>query len=119
MTAHAERRFTILVADYLARALPPEILWSHFPAGENRTAATGALLSRMGLKRGWPDFVFVLRGGKAAFIELKAGTGKLSKEQRDHEKAAQALGAKWAECWSLEEVETVLTMWGVELRVKL
>ena len=66
MTAHAERRFTILVADYLARALPPEILWSHFPAGENRTAATGALLKRMGLKQGWPDFVFVLRGGKAA-----------------------------------------------------
>jgi hypothetical protein len=119
MTNNIERRLHILVADYLARSLPLEILWTTFPAGENRTAATGALLKRMGLQPGWPDFILVLPGGYAAFIELKALDGSLSKAQRDHERAAQALGARWAECRSLEEVQAVLEMWGVQLRARI
>lgn len=115
----AERRFTIVVANYFTRVLPPEIIWTHFPAGEKRTAETGALLKAMGLKPGWADFILILHGGVAAFIELKIGDGALSKDQRDHERAAQKLGAKWAECHSLAEVEAVLDIWGVPLRGRL
>lgn len=115
----AERRFTIVVADYFRRVLPDEVLWSHFPAGENREPQTGALLKRMGLKPGWPDFILVLSGGIAAFIELKADGGRLSLDQRAHELASQKLGAKWAECHTLAEVEAVLDMWGVPLKGRL
>lgn len=115
----AERRFTIVVADYFRRVLPDEILWSHFPAGENREAQTGALLKRMGLQPGWPDFILVLHDGIAGFIELKIGDGRLSPDQREHERKAQKLGARWAECRSLAEVEAVLDMWGVPLKGRL
>lgn len=113
---YEERRLTILVSDFFIRALPKELLWSHFPAGEKRAAKTAALLKRMGLQRGWPDFILILGGGRAAFIELKVGDGKLSERQEEHEAKAQALGALWAECHSLNEVQAVLEMWGIKLR---
>ena len=42
MRTQDELRLACATADYLARALPAHMLWTHFPAGEARSKATGA-----------------------------------------------------------------------------
>ena len=106
------------VADYLDRSLPTRALFSHFPAGENRTAATGSRLKRMGLKRGWPDIIVIL-DGKTFGIELKAGKGKLSDVQLAVADALVANGAPWVCARSTQEVEAFLTEQGVQLRARI
>ena len=59
-------------AELLDRILAPCVEWSAFPAGHvYLNAAAAAKLTRIGLKRSWPDLLIlhrVLHG-----IELKAG----------------------------------------------
>jgi hypothetical protein len=113
----------IAAASFMARALPEGVLWSHFPAGEKRDGRAASKLKAMGLKPGWPDFILVLPDGRAGFIELKAKGGSLSPDQKAFEKSAKALGARHAECRSLEEVEYALSRWlqphGLVLRVRI
>jgi len=113
-----EFRLSCVVADYLARALPTRALFSHFPAGEKRSAVTGSRLKRMGLKRGWPDYLVIL-DGKTFGIELKAGKGKLSDVQLAVADAFVANGAPWVCARSTQEVEAFLTEQGVQLRARI
>jgi hypothetical protein len=58
-------------------------LWryTHLPMGEYRTPETRGRLKRMGVTRGWPDFMFV-GPGCVFFLELKRPRmGRLSDEQ--------------------------------------
>ncbi len=116
---HDERRLSIVVADFLREAAPKGLIWSHFPSGEHRTEKTGGLLKRMGLRRGVPDFLFVLPGGAAAFIELKIAAGRLSPFQVEFRESCELAGAKWALCRSLDEVIATLGGWGVRLRARV
>ena len=50
------------VADTVRRWILPGWIWTHFPAGEARSAITGARLKRMGLARGFPDLLFFHAG---------------------------------------------------------
>ncbi len=106
-----ELRLHMAVAGYLRCAWPAHLLWSHFPAGEVRDAKTGAKLKAMGLKAGWPDFVFVLPNGQAGFLELKRPGGALSEPQIEFREKALALGCGYATARSPEEAEIVLTRW--------
>ena len=81
MRGQEEFRLSCVVADHLARALPTRAVWTHFPAGEHRNEITGARLKRMGLAKGWPDYL-ILVDGRLLAIELKAPGGSVSKEQR-------------------------------------
>lgn len=89
------------------------IPWTHFPAGESRTARTGAKLKRMGLQAGWPDFQIIGRGGHALFIELKVGSGTLSKAQRRVHHELTQTGALVSVCSSVEAVLMVLESEGL------
>lgn len=110
-----EFRFSCVVADFLKRALPSTALHSHFPAGESRSAITGARLKRMGLQKGWPDFL-IIHDGKLVGLELKAGKGKASPEQTAVGDAFVANGFSWQIVRSLEEVERVLIGAGIPLK---
>ena len=44
------------------------------------------------LTPGWPDVVLILPGGRVLFIELKAGKGRLSEEQKQMRLMFMALG---------------------------
>src|SRR5262245_5792329 len=80
-----------LVADTLRRWATPGWLWTHFPAGELRQPITAARLQRMGVQRGWPDFLLLAPGGRPHALELKRRkSGRLTDEQ-----AAFGL---WCEC---------------------
>jgi hypothetical protein len=118
------------VADALDVLLLPPAMWTTFPAGnvplEPRYAAK---LSRLGLKRGWPD-VLVLHE-RVFGIELKRVGGILSRTRvvRTRSGGSRVLdgqvdvfarlvqaGMKIAVCHSLEEVLRALGGWGVPLR---
>jgi len=113
-----EFKFACVIADYLSRALPTRALWTAFPAGEKRSAVTGARLKRMGMQRGWPDIIVIL-DGKTFGIELKAGKGKLSDVQLAVADAFVANGAPWVCARSTQEVEAFLTEQGVQLRARI
>ena len=80
-TAPKESRLQYDVAALLRDHCLPEWRWSHFSAGERRDARTGARLKRMGLQRGWPDFLLVSPAGQLHFLELKRQGESLSEPQ--------------------------------------
>jgi hypothetical protein len=88
-----ERELHIALADALRNGIAPGWLWSHLPFGEHRSKATAALLQRMGVNGGLPDFMFVGRG--FAFIELKRQGGRLSAVQDAWGRALIGAGAHW------------------------
>ena len=107
-----ERKTHIAIADTLRVAAAPGWLWSHFPAGEYRTDATGALLLRMGLKKGWSDFVLIAPDGLHHWLELKRGRAPMSDEQEAFSEALKARGTPWALARSYDEAIAQLRCWG-------
>jgi hypothetical protein len=109
-----EFRTACAFADTLDRCADPAWLWTHFPAGELRSAATGARLKRQGLKPGWPDYLFISPGGRLHCLELKRRGSKLSDAQ-------EAFGAwcshrpsvRWCVAYSYDEAIATVTAWGV------
>ena len=116
--SQAEFRLSCAVTDYLACALPVDVPYTHFPAGEYRTAATGARLKRMGLKPGWPDYLIQWRG-RLVCIELKAAKGSVSEAQGMVGFNLITHGAIWEVCKSLEDVENVLRAAAIPLRCRI
>lgn len=126
-----ENDIHVAVARALDLLLMPPATWTCFPAGNVQLSGQAAAkLTRMGLKRGWPD-ILVLHG--AAFgIELKRLGGKLSRTrtvrtkrgglrvvegQQDVFPRLQAAGMQISTCESVDEVLRALANWGVPLRV--
>lgn len=113
-----EFRLSCVVADHLAKALPPRAVWSHFPAGEARSKVTGGRLKRMGLARGWPDYL-ILIDGRLLGIELKAPGGTVADVQREVGDKFVANGASWTIARSLDDVEAFLIANDVPLRARI
>jgi hypothetical protein len=122
-------------AQALDKLLLPPAMWCCYPAGAVKlTPAETARLARCGLKRGWPDLLFVM-AGLVFSIELKrARTGRLSKTRVVHtrrgsprvlegqeevfERLRQA-GMTIAICHSVEEVLSQLRRWGFPMRGRI
>jgi len=68
------------LADLVTRWIMPGWMFTHLPMGEKRSAATAGRLKRMGVKPGWPDFIFV-GPGQVFFLELKRRGCDQSDEQ--------------------------------------
>ena len=115
--AQPEFQLSCVVADWLRVALPARAVWSHFPAGEARSAITGSRLKRMGTATGWADYLIIVDGNILG-IELKAPNGKLSDAQAAFGDALTANGGRYQVCRSLDDVEAFLTASGVPLRVQ-
>jgi len=101
------------------------VAWTHFPAGEKRTVATGAKLKKMGLKPGWPDFIFLIpfntrHSIKATFvgIEMKAGKGGQGATQKDVQAQIEAAGGYYYLARSIAEVGGLLIGHGVKIMAR-
>lgn len=57
-------------------------LYFHAPNGGWRSALEACIFKSLGVLAGVPDLVFLLAGGGAACLELKAPSGRLSPAQR-------------------------------------
>ena len=69
------------VADTLRRCCSRDWIYTHIASGEYRTPSTAARLKRMGVNRGFPDFIFI-GPGEVFFLELKREGGGLSEDQQ-------------------------------------
>jgi hypothetical protein len=113
-----EVRTHVAVADALRVGAQPGWLWSHFPAGEHRDEKVGAKLKRMGLKKGWSDFLLISPEGRHHWLELKRGKAALTDEQQEFMLACEERGVPHAVARSFDEAIRVLTSWGAcRLRV--
>jgi hypothetical protein len=72
----------VALVELLEQALAPHWRYTHIPSGEYRPKATAVTLQRMGVTRGWPDFIFV-GPGRVFFLELKRRGEQRSVEQHD------------------------------------
>ena len=100
----SEHAFQVMVCEYLALALRPELHWSAIENGGRRNLSVAVRLKRAGLKRGTPDIYVMLPEGKIAWLELKAKGGSLSIEQRGFRDVCRRLGHHWAVAKTLDDV---------------
>ena len=121
-----EFALTCAVAEYLAYALPADVLWSHLPFGEVRPRATAGRLKAMGVNPGWPDFIILpslkvispLYAGPI-FIEIKPAQGRLSKAQAEWHEKASSLGYWVHVARSIADVEEILRGHGLAPRARV
>jgi len=123
MIAHPEDDLQMATADFCHAALLSEVMFWHTPNGGRRDRREAARLQRMGVLPGvadwtfiWPEQIAGLVFPVIGFIELKSETGRLSAPQKMFAKKCDILGAKWAECRSLEGFVVTLKGWGVPMR---
>jgi hypothetical protein len=107
-----EVRTHIAVSDLLAWSAAPGWWWSHIGHGGHRSEATGALLKRMGLKRGLFDFLLIAPDGTHHWLELKRGSAPLTPEQQTFHQAMQARGVPCAIARSFDQAIETLERWG-------
>ena len=85
----------VTLADICKRWINPRWTFTHLPLGEEREhrinpktgkrySLTGQRLQRMGVKPGWPDFIFVGPERSVFWLELKRRIrGRVSEDQGD------------------------------------
>lgn len=72
----------------------------------------GVRLKAAGVKRGVPDLMLILSSGEVAFIEVKAGKGKLSADQDAFSLMCLARQTKWACINDLDQIKPLMQAWG-------
>lgn len=112
------------VAGFLDVALAGVALWSSLDAGAGRmTGRSAGRRKARGVKPGWPDVVIVFGGAVGVRvllgIELKAGRGRQSDEQRAVAAAWESQGGLYRVCRSLAEVEAAIRGAGIPLRYRI
>ncbi len=105
----SEHKIQTALCDYLALAARPELHWFAIPNGEKRHISVASRLKSEGVRRGSPDLVFLLPGGRVGWLEMKAGKGVLSDAQKAFRDKALALGHAWAVAKSIDEALEFLT----------
>ena len=104
------------VVRFLDLALPDDVLYCASLSGVYLTPATRAKASQQGLRKGWPDLQFLIRG-RTYFVELKSDTGRLTPEQQFFLSLAEK--GSVVICRSLEDVVEALEGWDVKLRASV
>ena len=111
--ANPEAQLHRAVAAFLSVALKPPTIWTtigHGGGGKVR----GAQLKAMGVQPGWPDIIIIHAAGHSPYyaeiagIELKAGKGRQSPEQKAVEKAFTEAGGMYFVCRSVDDVALAL-----------
>jgi hypothetical protein len=112
--ALSEYQLHVTIAEWLRQCGVKGLVWFHPSNGELRTKRTAAKLQRMGVRAGVADFVFILPGGKAAFLEVKKSkTSLLSIAQKQFKQDVEALGCDYSVVRSIDEAVSTLIEWEV------
>lgn len=119
------------VAALFEKLIAPPAQFAFYPAGAIQlTAAQVARLARMGLKRGWPDFLVLYdwlygielkrQGGKLSqtrLVRTRRGSPRILVGQSEVFPALRAAGMRdIAVCYSADEALSALERWGIPLR---
>jgi hypothetical protein len=113
------------LADLIDLRIKPQWRFTHLPFGEHRDhkinpktgkrfSLTGQRLTRMGTKKGWPDYVFVGPNRALFWLEMKRGTrGRASSEQEDIAAHLVACGFDYVRAKSVAEAIEALVARGI------
>jgi hypothetical protein len=118
------------VAQALDLLLLPPAAWCAYPAGHIRlTGQQAAKLTRIGLKRSWPDLLIlhgVLHGvelkrpgetlSRTRAVRTRRGRLRIVEGQRDAFPKLELAGMKIATCDSVDAVLAQIAAWGIPLR---
>jgi hypothetical protein len=100
-------------AEILRRWANPDWKFTHFPAGEKRDLITGARLKRMGLRRGWADFLLLSPHPPMLHqLELKRPGAALTDAQLAMQRFCVFNGYRYAVADNLDAVIATLREWG-------
>lgn len=114
-TPASARALNLRIADMLKAECPPNVPWTHLPAGEPLQTRPAEGPGPIAPRPGWPDFLFVLPDGRLGGIEIRTEAGGLAPARRQWRADVQAAGARWAECRTAGGVREALRRWGVVL----
>ena len=113
-----EARLQRAVDQFLSISLPDDALHFAIPNGLMRSKKAAARAKGEGVRAGIPDLCVIHRG-RALFIELKAGAGRVSAAQRAMAMKLIYCGAEVMVCRSVEDVEAQLREACVHLRASV
>jgi hypothetical protein len=103
----------IYTADVFRAFKRPGVVGFHVPNGGKRHIATAKRMKKFGALAGVSDWVFIVPGGQARFLELKDDTGRKSDSQESFEADVTALGAPYAVARTPAEIDGTLSAWGI------
>ena len=106
------------VANTLRDHALPEWQWTHVPSGELRNMRTAVKLKRMGVRRGWPDFILLPPTGRLHCLELKRQGAPLTEEQEAFQLWSIRFGVPHSVAFTLDEALAALDAWGA-LRIRI
>ena len=109
-----EDRLSIALMDYVRIQYPQHREnFIHMPNGGNRSAATGALLKRMGVLPGVSDYICTQpsSGWPLLWIELKTETGKVTDTQKEFLAAQRQNGAMAVVAFGWDEAKYGIDRW--------
>lgn len=110
----------IALADLLRRAALPGWWFTHIASEAHRSESGRALMARMGLKTGLPDFWLISPPGVCHFLELKRGRlGVVTDGQIEFAELCIERGIPYALARSFDEAVAVFRAWGVLRSVTL
>jgi len=101
-----------MVADTLRRWGNSDWRWTHIASGEKRTPRTAGRLKRMGVQKGWHDFILLSPQGRAHFLELKRKGGSLTDEQCELAEWMRHAGYPFAMADNYNDAVIALRDWG-------
>jgi hypothetical protein len=118
----------VFLADMLRRWCSPRWEWTHLPLGElrdwklnkngQRYSPSGNRLKRMGVRPGWPDFLFAGPNAKLVWLELKRRGNRLSGDQEEIEAHLRECGFDYLVTDNVDEAVAWLKQLGI-LRVTI
>ena len=88
------------------------VWWCHLANGGWRSPIEAKILKALGVKAGAPDLLIVV-DGRAHFLELKAGRGRVSDAQHECHQALCAAGAAVAVANNIDEALDLLESWQI------
>lgn len=106
------------VAKVLREHCLPEWQWTHIASGELRDIRTASKLKRMGVRRGWPDFILVPPAAQLHCLELKRAGEDLTEDQEAFRLWCVSHGVPHCIAYSLDEALVALDAWKC-LRIRI
>ena len=109
----SEHKLQTAFMDYLTIKGRRDLFWFAVPNAGLRSLRVGAMMKAEGLRPGVADICFMLPGGKAAFLEMKTESGRLSPHQEGFRHRCEMLGHPYFVARSLDEAIEVARKLGV------
>ena len=119
MSNLSEAIFQKQIIAFSRRFQDPNAALFHIPNGEQRNAATGAKLKKMGVLAGAPDLCLIAQG-RVRFMELKRSRqDKLTPSQEAFRAICAANSIDYVTCHDFNQAIETLGAWGAYSGVKL